>query len=174
MHVDGAARDAFGHRADGSALRDELIVKVYADTAPSSFTQYEDDGRTLGYADDARPRYRYRTTEISQRQDGAGSATVTIRAAVDTGGEPVLGVVGARPNVVRLVVDGAGAAAVRLNGRALAEQPSDAALEAAGSGWRNAGPNLIVARSEPMDVRDAKTFEFDLRPAAPSASVNFV
>jgi alpha-glucosidase len=174
MHVDGATRDAFGRRQNGSPPRDELIVKVYADATPSSFTLHEDDGRTLGYTDDGRPRYRYRTTEISQRRDGSDSATVTIGAAVDKGAEPVPGVVGARSNVVRLVVDGAGAAAVRLNGRPLAEQPSDAALAAAGSGWRNAGPNLIVARSEPMDVRDAKMFDFDLLPAAPSTSVNFV
>ncbi|HEX6016064.1 MAG TPA: TIM-barrel domain-containing protein [Geminicoccaceae bacterium] len=174
MHVDGATRDAFGRRQNGSPPRDELIVKVYADATPSSFTLHEDDGRTLGYTDDGRPRDRYRTTEISQRRDGSDSATVTIGAAVDKGAEPVPGVVGARSNVVRLVVDGAGAAAVRLNGRPLAEQPSDAALAAAGSGWRNAGPNLIVARSEPMDVRDAKMFDFDLLPAAPSTSVNFV
>jgi alpha-glucosidase len=176
MHVDEQTKDAFGHRKDGAAPRDELIVRVHADGTRSTFLLYEDDGRTLGYDEAGRPLYTYRTTEISQQQNGPGEATATIRPAVDAGGSaPFPGAPASRQNVVRLVVDGAEATAVHLNGAPLHRHATAAAFEAAASGWHNAGRNLIVAKSEPMSVGGStKSFVFALRPVPPTTSVNFV
>lgn len=176
MHVDQDTKDAFGHRKSGSAAHDELIVKVYADAARSSFTLYEDDGSTLQYEADGRPRYHHRTTEISQQQTDARTVAVTIAPAVDVNGtSPFAGAVTTRPNVVRLVVDGAEAVAVRLNGTPLPRHGSAGAFAAAASGWYNAGRNLIVAKSAALGVYDGtKTFSFELQPVAATTSVNFV
>ena len=84
MHVDADTRDAFGHRRAGAAPRDELVVRVYADATPSSFTLYEDDGTTLAYAADGRPSYPHRTTVIRQAAE-PGTAEVTIEPAVGRG-----------------------------------------------------------------------------------------
>jgi len=71
MYVDEKTMNALGRRSDGS-VRDELIVSVYADDAPSAFTLYEDDGETVAYREGA-----VRTTLISQLQ-GRKQVTVTI------------------------------------------------------------------------------------------------
>jgi alpha-glucosidase len=176
MHVDAHTKDVFGHRKDGASPRDELIVQVYADTTPSKFTLYEDDGTTLHYHANGRPLYHHRTTQFSQQQTAPDTVTVTIHAAIDVNGSrPFAGAVNRRPNVVRLVVEDAEATAVALNGNALTQHPSCEALEAAANGWCNAGRNLILAKSEVMDVYGTdKTFTFSLRSVPPSTSVNFV
>ena len=46
MYVDEQTKDAFGNRLDGTR-RDELVVKVFADSAPTEFLLYEDDGETV-------------------------------------------------------------------------------------------------------------------------------
>ena len=77
--------------------------------------------------------------------------------------------------MVELVVDGVAATEMSLNGAALMERPSRAALDAAGEGWVNAGPNLVVARSPRADVYGpAQTFAFALAPVAATTSVSFV
>jgi alpha-glucosidase len=64
---------------------------------------------------------------------------------------------------------------VRLNGLPLAQRASASAFAAASSGWFNAGANLIIAKSTPLDVYDSvKSFSFELRALRPTASVNFV
>jgi alpha-glucosidase len=174
MAVDAETEDVFGHRKDGT-LRDELIVRVYADPTASAFTLYEDDGTTLQYTAGGRPSYHDRTTEISQQQTGATSATVTIAAAVDAGGSgPYPGAVASRPNVVELVVDDAEATAVSLNNVALVQHAGRAAFDAATSGWVNAGRNLILAKSAARPVGETKTFVFTLQPITARTSVNFV
>jgi alpha-glucosidase (family GH31 glycosyl hydrolase) len=176
MHVDEDTKDAFGNRKDGAAAHEELIVKVYADSTPSSFTLYEDDGRTLAYEDDGRPRYHHRMTQIGQQQTGDDAVTVTVQPAVDVHGEgPFEGAVNERQNVIELVVDGAAATAVSLNGAPLPQHTSEDAFAAATSGWYDAGDNLVLAKSEAMNVYGStKTFSFDLQPVASSTSVNFV
>jgi alpha-glucosidase (family GH31 glycosyl hydrolase) len=175
MFVDAATRDAAGHRAPGVAPPSELIVHAYAATTASTFTLYEDDGRTLSYDAGARPRYHHRTTRLRQQQTSASAAKVEIGPAVAVGGGPnISGLANQRRNVVRLTVDNARATGVKLNGAPLPEQASDAAFEAAASGWRNRGPNLIEAKSTSLSVATNKVFEFSLQAAPPISSVHFV
>lgn len=173
LYVDENTKDVFGHRKNGATGREELIVKVYADTTPSSFILYEDDGKTLRYDNDGRPFYAHRTTEITQRQSG-NTVVVTIHPGVDVN-PPFSGAPVERPNVVKLVVEAAKAAAVRLNDQPLVEHSSESAFQTADSGWLDAGGNLILAKSAAMNVYGTtKTFSFDLEPIHPSTSVNFV
>jgi len=174
MYVDEHTKDVFGHRKDGSAARDELVIRVYADSNPTSFTLYEDDGTTLDYDANGRPIYQYRTTQLTQEQD-SNTVKVTIGAAVNVNGDsPFPGAVTSRQNVVRLVVDNARATGVTLNGASLPELNSIAEFESASQGWFNAGHNLILAKSDSQSVDTIKTFSFDLAPVAPSTSVNLV
>jgi alpha-glucosidase len=171
MSVHEDTRDVFGHRTSGQP-DETLIVTAYAGTVPTSFTLYEDDGRTLRYDAQGRPIYQYRTTvlrQISSQQ----VAEVTIDSATNIG-EPS-GIPDIRTNLVRLVVDGAEATSVSLNGNPLPPHATREALDAAANGWVNAGSNVILAKSESMAVLNStKTFRFSLQPVAPSTSVNFV
>lgn len=67
MYVDADTKDAYGRRKNNSKTSDELILRVYADSAPAGFTLYEDDGETLDYDSNERPIYRYRSTELKQQ-----------------------------------------------------------------------------------------------------------
>jgi Starch binding domain len=76
---------------------------------------------------------------------------------------------------VKLVVDNAAATQVTLNGTALVQRTTEASFNAASSGWFNAGNNLILAKSEPMDVdKTTKIFSFGVQPVSQTTSVNFV
>lgn len=178
MYVDENTKDAFGHRLDGEE-HNELIVNVYADTTPSNFTLYEDDGMTLNYTDKGRPFYEYRTTAISQNQSG-NKVTVTIDAAVnlkgtDTVTAPYPGAITNRANIVKLVVQNAYASSVTMNGNPLFNRNSKAEFDAASSGWYDAGDNMVLAKSDKINVGTAKTFSFNLvAMRAPTTSVNFV
>lgn len=176
MAVDADTKDAFGHRqgADEGPPAD-LTVRVYADATESAFTLFEDDGWTLQYGAEGRPAYHHRTTRISQHQSDPSSVVVAIDPAVDVNGAgPFPGAVSERSNVIELVVDNAEATSVSLNGTPLAEHAIQAAFHAASSGWHNAGPNLVLAKSEAMPVDEAKTFTFSLQPVARETSVHFV
>ena len=171
MPVDAATRDAFGP-AEGAG--EALVLRVYADPTPSRFTLYEDDGRTLGYDPQGRPRYHYRTTEITQA-GGEDQVAVRIEAATDVGGQgPFAGALATRSVAVELVVDGAAATGVTLDGESLPEQPSAAALAGAEAGWINAGRNLVIAKASAANVYTSRRFAFALAPAEPAVSVNFV
>jgi alpha-glucosidase (family GH31 glycosyl hydrolase) len=174
MYVDENTKDVFGNRKGGSPEHNELILRVYADRKPSTFTLYEDDGETLKYDSTGRPIYHHRTTQLSQ-QLSANVAKVTIEAAQNKNGAgSYTDAVMSRQNIVRLVVDNAQATAVKLNGTALPQQSSQAAFDAASSGWFNAGNNLILAKSTQLDVGTVKTFNFQLAPVPATTSVNFV
>lgn len=178
MFVDENTKDAFGHRMDGSE-HNELIVNVYADETLSSFTLYEDDGSTLNYTDKGRPLYEYRTTTISQNQSG-NTVNVTIDAAVnlkgtETAGVPYLGAVTNRANIVKLVVQDANANTVALNGNPLPKRLSNIDFDGASSGWYDTGENLVLAKSDKMNIGTTKTFSFSLKAIhTPTTSVNFV
>lgn len=175
MQVDGDTKDAFGNRKSGPPLED-LVIKVYADPVASQFTFYEDDGKTLQYTSAARPVYHHRTTLLTQQQTAADTVEVTIQAAADEGGTgPYPGAVMSRRNLVKLVVEDAEGSAVLLNGNPLTAHASQAAFDAANSGWFNAGNNEILAKSDAMDVyATTKTFTFSLQPVTPRTSVHFV
>src|SRR5262249_55753604 len=95
MTVDDQTMNALGERLDGSR-RDELVVRVYADEEPTSFTQYEDDGTSIAYL-----QGEVRTTVISQERS-ADLVAVTIDAAAGS----YAGAVDARDNVVELAARG--------------------------------------------------------------------
>ena len=169
MQVDASTKDAFGRRRDGG-IDPTLVLRVYADAAPSSFMLYEDDGTTLLYDAEARPRYHHRRTEIVQQ-----GGRVTIAPAVDIGGTGAYpGAPSSRSVVVEMVAEDAEATAVSLDGSALPKSASPEAFAAAESGWRNAGRNLILAKSPPSDVYDRTEFVVSLAPVAPATSVSFV
>jgi alpha-glucosidase len=168
MAVDGQTKDAFGHRKTGAAQGD-LMVQIYADAAPSSFTLYEDDGTTLSYDARQRPLYQTRTTAISQQQAGNAVTVIIDKAAGSYPGAPA-----SRNNVVRLVLDDARAIGITLNGVALPQQASAAAFAAASRGWYNAGRNLVLAKSGVRNAGARKTFKATLQPVARSTSVNLV
>jgi alpha-glucosidase len=130
-------------------------VRVYAAPESTAFTLYEDDGETVAYQGGA-----VRATVLSQALDrGTGRATVTIGAAEGT----YAGAPASRACRVELVLDGDRATGVTLNGVALPEHRSQAAFEAAATGWVNADRNLILARSETAPVSEARRFVFTLR-----------
>ncbi len=168
MYVDDQTKDVFGNRMDGT-MRDELIVKVYADQNVTNFTLYEDDGTTLSYDPNSeRPIYTFRTTALSQQKQG-GTVKVTVDSAQGTyDGAPT-----SRNNVVRMVVRDAKGTAVTMNGQVLQRFDSKAAFEAAPSGWYNETRNVIVAKSGPQNVSTKKVFQFSIQAVSPGASVNF-
>jgi alpha-glucosidase (family GH31 glycosyl hydrolase) len=175
MHVDDRTKDAFGHRKAGSTPRTELIVRAFASPVASAFTLFEDDGRTLNYDAKGRPSYHHRTTQLRQQQVSAGLVRVEIAPAVGVGGgTAIAGLPNSRRNVVRLSLDNSKASAVALNGTPLAERSTEAAFAGATSGWRNAGPNLVEAKSSSLAVTTNKVFEFSLESAAATSSVSFV
>lgn len=159
MWVDEQTMNITGQRLDGSQ-RDELILRVYADQAASSFTLYEDDGQTMAYQQGA-----VRTTELSQQQRGSG-VTVTISGASGS----FAGAAQTRANVVWLYTDGMGpAASVALNGQPLPPAANPEALEAVPSGWADSGQGYIIAKSPRLDLGQAKVFEFTFKETAVQA-----
>jgi hypothetical protein len=155
MHVDERTMNAAGQRTDGSR-RDELIVRVYADQAPSTFTLYEDDGRTVAYQ-----RGEVRTTALSQVQT-EDEVTVTI----DTASGSYDGAPGARDNIVDLSLDRAqdvGEVSLEVAGLgriALLRHETPEAFAAAPSGWYIADSRRVIAKSGQLDVATSKVFTF--------------
>jgi len=164
MYVDDKTMSVLGQRSDGST-RDELILRAYASPLPTSFTLYEDDGQTQAYLGGA-----YRTTDLSQQLAADGrTAAVTVAAASGSyNGAPA-----SRATVVELVTDGVQASSVSLNGNPLPEMASPAAVEAAPSGWVNAGGNLIMAKSEVLPAATEKAFVFSLETAPADVTASF-
>jgi hypothetical protein len=142
--------NALGKRMDGG-VRDELIVRVYADDTPRQFTLYEDDGVTSSYQ-----RGAVRSTVISQQRAGT-KVTVVIEPPSGTyDGAPA-----SRNNVVQIVARDATAVDVSVNGSCLAQQPSEAAFEAADRGWYVDG-SVIAVKPGVLDVLQRRVFEVSL------------
>lgn len=152
MYVDEKTMNAFGRRTDGT-VRDELRVRVYGDARSSSFTLFEDDGRTIGYQSGA-----VRATEITQvRREQRVRVTIG-RAEGTYEGAPV-----DRDNVVILVTDAAArVSAVQLDGRELPRWATDAEFDGAPRGWHQPDAGPAKAKSGRMPVRDRKVFDFEL------------
>lgn len=168
MYVDAQTKDAFGHRKDNT-VRDELLVKVYAGNAQTAFTLYEDDGTTLSYDPQThRPRYSYRTTQISQQP-----TTAATRVTIDVAQGSYAGAAAGRNNVVRLIVEDAEGRRVLLNGAVLPQRASKADFDANASGWYNEARNVIAAKSGVQNVRSKKVFDFALAPISPVAAMHF-
>lgn len=150
-YVDADTKDITGLRSD-SSIHNEQITTVYAHSASSSFTLYEDDGHSTDYQDGA-----VRTTEISQSVTG-NVATVTVGAATGT----YTGAPSTRTSVVKLVTDDTQASSVTLNGSPLVKHANKAAFDAASSGWYNAGGNMVIAKTDASPVDSEKVFAFTL------------
>ena len=153
MYVDEHTMNALGMRSD-SGVRNELVVQVYPDATPSQFTLYEDDGQTVAYQ-----RGAVRTTVISQAMSDTRVTVLIEGVSGAYNGAPSI-----RNNIAKLVVDHQNGAQVMLNGQELRERQSQTDWEAASSGWRNTGNNVVLAKSGPIDVAQPKTFEFALVP----------
>jgi alpha-glucosidase len=164
MFIDDKSMNIAGKRTDGST-HSELIVRAYASPVSSGFTLYEDDGETVAYQSGT-----VRTTPIFQRQSAGDSATVTIGAASGS----YSGAPDSRDNVIELVAQDMQGMDVTLNGVHLPEETNRADFDAATKGWLNAGGNVILAKSGKMNVTDAKTFEFTLRPSFVLPSEKFI
>ncbi|MEJ2711029.1 MAG: glycoside hydrolase family 31 protein, partial [Anaerolineales bacterium] len=148
MFVDENTMNVMGKRLDGSR-RDELILQIYAESAPSSFTLYEDDGESMAYQ-----AGEVRTTEITQQQTGQ-SVTVTIAGASGT----YAGAIDSRDNHLKLFTNHMGAAEiVTLNGETLPQAADAEEFESLPEGWLEAGQGMVWIKSGPMDVSTAKTF----------------
>jgi alpha-glucosidase len=151
---------AYGRRADGTTPAD-LVVKVFGDPAMTTFTLWEDDGRTVAFYDHTsrRPVYDRRRTEISQSGDGT-SATVRIAAAQGT----YDGAVESRNNQIRLILPDRQATAVAVNNQPLAAQPNLAALNGEERGFVNLGAGEIRIKTGAMAVSDDKLVVATLAP----------
>ncbi|MCA9969431.1 MAG: DUF5110 domain-containing protein, partial [Anaerolineales bacterium] len=133
MHVDEQTLNLAGLRRDGST-RDELILYVVPAAEVTTFTLYEDDGRTTAYrAGDVR------TTAISQ-QWADGRLVVRIGAADGR----FAGAADARDTLLRMPLGEGEVTAVALDGADLPQYASRAAWEAADSGWFVEGGELWV------------------------------
>lgn len=152
MYVDDQTMNILGIRADGSS-RDELILRVYADSTPTQFTLYEDDGQTVAYQ-----RGEVRETILEQERD-QGRARVMILGSqgdfADSARE--------RDNVVQLYLDQEEfAQEVLLNGETLPRLESQVVFDSGAYGWFQGQPGLIYARSGEYGVEAGKIFEFIL------------
>ncbi|HNT23959.1 MAG TPA: glycoside hydrolase family 31 protein [Anaerolineales bacterium] len=149
MYVDDQTMNVLGMRLDGSQ-HDELILRVFPDPQPSSFTLYEDDGATTAYQVGA-----VRSTLLSQQWQ-RGQVTVTIAAASGN----YAGDISSRANVVQLILPAGQVVSVSLNGVDLPACATQTEFDAADSGWYDAGNGLVLAKSGEMDVTAEKVFVF--------------
>ena len=146
MHVDDQTMNITGQRLDGTT-RDELILRIAASAEPSAFTLYEDDGASTAYQ-----AGEVRTTEITQVQDEK-SITIRIEPAQGT----FDGAAQERDTIVRLSVDRAEKPAeITLNGIALVKAANVEEWGTLGSGWYQAGDNLIHIKTGVMGVNESK------------------
>jgi CubicO group peptidase (beta-lactamase class C family) len=151
MVVDDQTMNIMGKRRDSSE-RDELIIRVYADLEPSSFTLYEDDGVSIAYQ-----QGEVRTTKISQEMQGH-QVNVNIASAVGT----YSGAVDSRDNLIELnVVISNLPTTVSLNDSDLPHFTKEADFQKAASGWMVVENNVVIAKSGEMQVSDDKEFLFN-------------
>jgi alpha-glucosidase len=157
MWVDDQTRDAFGGRRDGST-RDELVVKVFASVAATSFRLREDDGTNVDFYDgNGRPHYRVRTTDLAQQLAGN---TLTISIAASQG--DYAGAPSQRNNELRIATDRRRATAVTVDGQALPRLADEAAVRQVGRGYFDRGDGSILVRTGVLPVGAAKTIEVAL------------
>lgn len=163
MFVDDKTLNILGKRSDGTR-RNDLIVRAYASATPTTFTLYEDDGRTIAYQNGAT-----RMTPLSQHLAGA-TETVSIGPPSGTyAGAPAI-----RNHVVELVTESAVVTGVTLNGTNLVQVADRAAFDATTSGWLAAGNNLTLAKSGSTSVTTGQHFAFALAPQPARVSQQFV
>lgn len=165
MIVDGDTLNVSGKRREG-AKRDDLVVRVFQGPKPTSFPLFEDDGESLAYESGA-----FRRTTISH-EPVEGGVKVTIAAPE---GKQYAGSPDRRAVRVELVVKDAEGTDVTVDDARLERCGSRAEYDrAGGSCWTSGGPNLVLAKVAPDDVRRPKTFVLSIAPVKPRASAHFV
>ncbi|ABM04250.1 glycoside hydrolase, family 31 [Psychromonas ingrahamii 37] len=155
MYVDANSKDAFGHSKNGTAVHNELILKVVAGDNPAGFTLYEDDGSTLSYDAKKQPVYNTRTTLLTQKKQG-DHQRVSIHASSGT----YAGAPKSRQNTVQLILDNQQATDVKLNNMSLTQYNSKNSFDGASSGWYNAGNNVVYAKTASMLTSKVKYLDF--------------
>jgi alpha-glucosidase len=145
-YVDDATMNVLGRRSDGTR-HDELRARIYASTAPTSFTLFEDDGVTIGYQSG-----EVRTTELSQvEQAAAATRTVTIKIAGARGS--YTNAPAQRDAVLDVCIDGGATQAVTLDGAPLPALDRQAALP----GWIDLGNGVVRIETGALPVERDKT-----------------
>ncbi|MEJ2748567.1 MAG: DUF5110 domain-containing protein, partial [Anaerolineae bacterium] len=139
-----------GLRRDGST-RDELIVQVVPAPEASTFTLYEDDGRSTAYQSGS-----VRSTALSQQETEA-----TINVAIGAAEGTYEGAATARNNVIQVALNGQRVDNVLLDGESLPVLATQAAFEAAERGWYQ-GKTAVYAKSGVQPVEAAKEFTVQL------------
>lgn len=160
MVVDEQTMNLYGQRRDHS-IRDDLVVQVVPAPQATTFTLYEDDGRTIAYQSGA-----VRTTELGQQWTDS-TVMVTIAAAQGD----YEGAVAERDNVLQLALVNGAVSAVLLNGEVLPAQTTLAAWEAAEQGWYQ-GETAVYAKSGKQPVSIAKQFTVQLAEPTPAETGN--
>lgn len=150
MAVDEQTMNLAGLRRDGS-VRDELIVQIVPAPEVTTFTLYEDDGRTTAYQSGA-----VRTTELSQQ--GTDTAINVTISAADGAYE---GAATARNNVIQVALNGQTVADVLLGGESLPALTTPAEFDAAESGWYQE-ETAVYFKSGSQSVDTAKQFTVQL------------
>jgi alpha-glucosidase len=155
MYVDDKTMNIEGRRTDGS-VRDELIVRVYAGDHPTSFTLFEDDGRTTAYQ-----HGEVRMTVL--RQESLGEV---IRATIEASTGDFHGAVSERQNVIELFPGReAKVRTVTLNGEALERLDDEADFAEAESGWVIAADGSVRVKTGVFTIGVAKQLDFGFAPA---------
>jgi len=146
--VDDATWNVLGKRSDARSPND-LIVRVYPLETPTSFTLYEDDGKTQGYQ-----KGEVRTTELKQQKLN-DRTTVTISASTGS----YTGAPDNRDEIVEWV--GPSVSKVAVNKVELPICTDAAALDQPGARcYFQTSPNLVTAKFGNAIVQGALVFEF--------------
>lgn len=150
MGVDEQTMNLYGMRRDGS-VRDELIVRVVPAAAATTFTLYEDDGRTMAYQSGA-----YRTTTLSQQW-----VDDEVRVTVDAAANDYPDAIAERNNILQLDWPDLPVAGVWLGDEPLPQRDTKEAWDAAANGYFLDETTLWV-KSGVLPVTEAKQFRIQL------------
>lgn len=124
LFVDEQTMNLYGMRRDGTT-RDELILYIVPSPQPTTFTLFEDDGRSVAYQSG-----EVRTTILSQQWQN-GQMQVDIAAAEGS----FAGANSERNTVLQMAIGNETVTAVSLNNTSLSQYPTQADWETAESGW---------------------------------------
>ncbi len=167
--IDEQTMNFSGKRMDGTTpvSNRELRVRVYADSKPTSFSLYEDDGESRAYESGA-----VRVTRITQAANASGEEVIIEPAHGTYAGAP-----DARDAVLELHARDAQARSVSVDGNELERCASQAELESGRACWINAlsgaGPAILV-RAGRAAVSSRREFRVELEPAPRTVSVHLV
>ncbi len=100
MLIDDQTLNLSGKRKDGS-IKNDLGIRVFSDPNPTSFTLFEDDGKTLGYEPQDSKAGEVRKIKVEQWQEGNEALVIVHAAEGSYSGAP-----SERPITLELVFEG--------------------------------------------------------------------